>query len=48
LFSLKIAFREKDIFLAPFLMLAFAARHFGYGAGSWMGLLKLALPERRS
>lgn len=43
-FSLKIAGKEKSIQLLPFLILAFAARHFGYGIGSIVGLIKLLIP----
>ena len=44
-FSLKIASREKSIQLFPFLILAFAARHFAYGIGSLVGLVRLILPN---
>lgn len=44
-FSLKIASREKSTRLFPFLILAFATRHFGYGIGSLVGLIKLMLPN---
>jgi cellulose synthase/poly-beta-1,6-N-acetylglucosamine synthase-like glycosyltransferase len=42
-FSSSIAMRERDALLVPFLMLAFGARHFGYGIGSLIGLVKLLL-----
>ena len=45
-FSLKIASREKSIQLFPFLILAFAARHFAYGIGSLVGVIKLFIPGR--
>jgi len=44
-FSLGIAIREKDwryVFLMP---IAFAIRHFGYGAGSAWGMIKLVTPQ---
>src|SRR3989344_8454391 len=40
-FSAKIALREKDWRLFFALPLAFPARHFGYGLGSILGLIKL-------
>jgi len=40
-FSLSSAAKEKDIFLAPFVFGALGARHFGYGAGSLVGLMRL-------
>ena len=40
-FSTKIAAREKNIALLPFLITAFAIRHFAYGLGSLMGIFKL-------
>ncbi len=40
-FSTRIAAREKDIILLPFLIIAFAVRHFAYGIGSLIGLFKL-------
>lgn len=46
LISAKIAIKEKNwryLFLEP---LAFAVRHFGYGIGSFYGLIKLVLPEK--
>ena len=46
--SLTLAVRAKRPTLFPFLIAAFAIRHFGYGIGSLMGFLKLLLPERRS
>jgi len=44
-FSLGIAIREKDwryVFLMP---IAFAIRHFGYGAGSAWGMIRLVTPQ---
>ena len=41
LFSLQIAFREKSLGLFFVMPWAFAARHFGYGIGSLLGLIKL-------
>lgn len=41
LFSLQIAFMEKDLRLFFVMPFAFAARHFGYGLGSAWGLIKL-------
>ena len=43
-FSLKIAAREKNIQLFPFLILTFTARHIAYGLGSIIGVVKLILP----
>ena len=43
-FSLKIIAREKSILLFPFLILAFTARHFAYGLGSIVGVIKLIIP----
>lgn len=40
-FSLQIAAKEKEITLIPFLIISFAIRHFGYGIGSVIGLIKL-------
>jgi len=40
-FSLSSAAKEKDILLAPFVFGALGARHFGYGAGSLVGLMRL-------
>lgn len=40
-FSLKIALKEKDLRLFFVMPLAFGARHFGYGIGSLIGLMKL-------
>lgn len=40
-FSLAIALEKKDMPLVPFLLAAFAVRHFGYGIGSVAGVLKL-------
>ena len=42
-FSISIAIREKNLGLSFFLPLAFACRHFGYGLGSLVGLIKLVL-----
>ncbi len=44
-FSLKIIMKERSIQLFPFLITAFAARHFGHGLGSIVGLVKLILPN---
>ncbi|MFH0791984.1 MAG: glycosyltransferase family 2 protein [bacterium] len=41
LFSLKISIKEKDPRLFIPLVLSFMSRHFGYGIGSVMGLIKL-------
>lgn len=43
-FSLRIVAREKDLLLFPFLIFAFATRHFGYGFGSLIGVIKLLAP----
>ena len=40
-FSVQVALREKDLRLFFAMLLAFAARHVGYGIGSLVGLLKL-------
>ncbi len=40
-FAMKIAAAEKDLALVPSLIAAFAARHFGYGVGSLVGLTRL-------
>lgn len=43
-FSLEVAIREKEwhyVFLMP---IAFAIRHFGYGIGSFYGIIKLLMP----
>jgi len=40
-FSLKIALEERNVKLLPYLPLAFANRHFGYGAGSLFALFQL-------
>jgi len=40
-FSISIAIREKNLGLFFVLPLAFACRHFGYGLGSLVGLIKL-------
>ena len=42
-FSISIAIREKNLGLFFVLPLAFACRHFGYGLGSLIGLIKLIL-----
>lgn len=42
-FSFKIAVEKKQIILLPFLMSAFAVRHFGYGIGSLIGVVQLLL-----
>lgn len=44
-FSLKIAMRERNILLLLFLIPAFAARHFAYGLGSTVGVIKLLIPR---
>lgn len=41
-FSLKISLREKNVALFPFVFIAFAIRHFGYGFGSIVGFTRLA------
>lgn len=43
-FSLQIVAKEKNLLLFPFLISAFAARHFGYGLGSIIGVIKLLIP----
>jgi len=40
-FSIRIAVKEKNLLLIPFLVAAFAVRHFGYGFGSFIGLFRL-------
>jgi glycosyltransferase involved in cell wall biosynthesis len=40
-FSVKIAWREKDIRYFFVMPIVFATRHFGYGLGSLFGLIKL-------
>jgi cellulose synthase/poly-beta-1,6-N-acetylglucosamine synthase-like glycosyltransferase len=45
--SIKISAREKDHRLFPYLIAAFIARHFGYGLGSMVGIIKLILPEEK-
>ena len=40
-FSISIAIKEKNFGLVFLLPLAFACRHFGYGLGSLVGLIKL-------
>ncbi|MDP3991300.1 MAG: glycosyltransferase family 2 protein [Candidatus Colwellbacteria bacterium] len=45
-FSLKIIAREKNLLLFPFLILAFAARHFAYGLGSIIGAFRLLTPGK--
>ncbi len=42
-FSIRIALGEKKLTLLPFLITAFVIRHFGYGFGSLIGLVKLIL-----
>ncbi len=42
-FSLKIAIMEKDIKLFFVMPLVFGIRHFGYGIGSLVGLIKLII-----
>ena len=46
LFSLKIAVEERNALLFPFLILAFAARHFGHGLGSIVGIIRLLMPKK--
>lgn len=41
IFSFKIALKEKDFRLFFVMPLAFGVRHFGYGIGSFIGLMKL-------
>jgi len=42
-FSISIAIKEKNFGFVFLLPLAFACRHFGYGLGSLIGLIKLIL-----
>lgn len=42
-FSVQIALKEKNHSLIPFLIAAFAVRHFGYGLGSLIGLIRLII-----
>ena len=42
-FSISIAIKEKNFGFVFLLPLAFACRHFGYGLGSLVGLIKLVL-----
>ena len=42
-FSISIAIKEKNFGLVFLLPLAFACRHFGYGLGSLIGLIKLII-----
>jgi len=44
--SIKIAKKEKKLILTPYLVNAFFARHFGYGIGSFIGIIKLILPAK--
>ena len=44
--SIRIAEKEKKLILTPYLVTAFFARHFGYGIGSFIGLIKLILPAK--
>ncbi|MCP6720030.1 MAG: glycosyltransferase family 2 protein [Patescibacteria group bacterium] len=44
-FSARIAVKEKNLLLIPFLITAFTVRHFGYGIGSIVGFIKLILPQ---
>ena len=39
--SIKIGLKNESILLIPFLFLAFLTRHFGYGIGSIIGVIKL-------
>lgn len=43
-FSVQIAVREVDIRYLFLMPIAFFCRHFGYGLGSFLGLIKLLLP----
>lgn len=45
-FSAQIALREKDLRLFFAMPLVFAARHIGYGLGSWYGVGKLFLTQK--
>lgn len=40
-FSIQIAFRQKDFRYFFLMLIAFFSRHFGYGLGSILGLIKL-------
>ncbi|HXF44197.1 MAG TPA: glycosyltransferase family 2 protein [Candidatus Paceibacterota bacterium] len=42
-FSIHIALKERNPALIPYLVAVFAVRHFGYGIGSLIGLVKLIL-----
>jgi len=42
-FSINIAYNEKDIKYLFLMPITFACRHFGYGIGSLIGLIKLTL-----
>lgn len=42
-FSVQTAKRERRFLLVPFLILAFTTRHFGYGIGSLIGIVKLII-----
>jgi len=46
-FSAKIAIKEKDIRLLAVMPIVFAVRHFGYGIGSLIGLIKLIKGDGR-
>ena len=46
-FSFKVAGKEKDIRLLFVLPVVFAIRHFGYGAGSILGLVKIYGKKKR-
>lgn len=41
--SILIALKEKRLMLLPYLVVAFVIRHFGYGVGSLVGLVKLII-----
>lgn len=43
-FSLEIAIREKEWRYVFFVPIAFTIRHFGYGIGSFYGIIKLLMP----
>lgn len=43
--AVELAREKNDLMLSPFLVAAFVARHFGYGIGSVIGLMKLVQPK---
>jgi len=47
LIAAEIAREEHDFRLIPFLIAVFFARHFGYGIGSLLGILKLLMPVQK-